>query len=183
MKCRILVIATFLVFSSFLLGCGGSSTVGVRILVAQNASPNLLQEIKTDLDNGDSRGIYFRFDPLHFCPSSIDDVDPSATAIVPRDPVGSDPTRSSFEIDTSALSPEKIYRVRMLAVNATGTTTHLGTINCPMSIKYPTLNQLVVCFGNISPSPVCSGLGTTYPLLFSATNDCQLTPEQVSQCF
>lgn len=170
----------------FFYGCGETSTVGIKILLADNASPNLKQQISQDIQAGQSRGVYFRFDELKFCPQSIDDLATSAQSLVVPDgsQLGSDPAKSEFEVDSSTLDPEKIYRVQMLVFDTTqsGNPTHIGTINCPLSIKYPTLNLLAVCFGNVTPSPLCSGLGSTYPLLLSSQKDCLVTPEQIQRC-
>lgn len=172
-----------LVLAFFILSCGNSPTVNVDILVATNATPsNLMESISEAIQNGQSKGVYFRFAELNFCPTSIEDQKPGGMVLeADTSQLGADPVKSSFTIDTSTLDPEKLYQVRMLAFSSNGTPTHIGNLNCPLSIKYPDLNPLTICFGNISPDPFCAGLPTC-PQGSTPLCNCNLTPEQAQAC-
>lgn len=163
-----------------LLSCGDSATVNVDIEIASN-SGGVMQLLKQAYDAGNSQGLYVRFDALKPCPADVNDVDVAVAPVLPSDParmeLGADPSKGQIVINTSDLSADRVYRVRVLASirNGTTVTSYSGDASCPMSTKYPDLNPLVVCFGTAVSPGVCA----TSPNFLL---DCNLTPEQSQNC-
>ncbi|MEZ4703830.1 MAG: hypothetical protein R3A11_01295 [Bdellovibrionota bacterium] len=140
------------------LSCGKNAGIEIDVVLASNQSTNPLIAIKTDFDQGLSRGIYFVFDPLNSNPVSINDVSGTGTISVPSlsSPAGSSPTESSYDIDTSAFVSNTYYRVRMLAIDSGGNTSHAGVSDCPVNVSQGTSQDIKICFGLNQPT-VCAG--------------------------
>ena len=141
--------------------CGGSA-VQLDIVLASNTTSNVLKKISTDMQLGLSTGVYFVLDELKALPISIDDTvsggdnyaEPSLSGI------GSDPLQDEFKISTSSLKSGSYYRIKMIAKDANGATTHTGVADCPLKISLKDQNTVKICFGENNPSnpPVCPGL-------------------------
>ena len=159
-----------------LISCGSSPTVQVDIEIASDSAGSM-QQISAAIEGGTSKGVYFRFDPLKICPTGIDDIDTTAPAVLPSDPsfeLGADPSKDQFVINTSKLDTNRVYRVRMIAFDTSGNVTHYGYGDCPISVKYPELNSVTVCFGKQISSRQC------FPWVDFV--NCNLTPDQEQQC-
>lgn len=143
-----------------LLACGGSS-VSIDVDVAVNSNDPMTQ-IAVDKQNGESRGIYFQFDPLNCPPASINDVNSSLLSLTFPDfsqagVEGVDPLKSEFEIDTSGLSSNVYYRMTMFALTPANVQTHIGISDCPLRLDLKGQNQVQICFGESSINPICAG--------------------------
>lgn len=151
------------IFMMALGSCGGGSQVEIEVVLASNGTQNELKKISQDMQLGLSAGIFFVLDELKTVPVSINDL--LAGGINYSEPdisagLGNDPLQSEFKISTSTLSPNSFYRVRMIARNINGGTTHIGTSDCPVKISLKETNSVRICFGVDDPAdpPLCAGL-------------------------
>lgn len=140
------------------MGCG-QNDINVDIVLNSTSGTNPMVNLISLYESGNSRGVFFQFDPLNTNPNGINALQGTSTVTFPalNQGLGLNPAQDTFSVDTSMLTQGVLYRMSVVGLSSTGLVTHSGIGDCPVFVGAK--QKIKICFGSgTAPQLGCPGL-------------------------